>query len=201
MPLSRSNLKRYFQASICKTRSTWNLEEEDHKYFMEPHLAIITHSRSLCTIQFLYFCQRKDMKILDYFVQSIFFPGFFWLSMKWSETLVIWCCQKNMILIDYHSTWAHQKKTAPKKHVPSLYNFLIRLKRFQSLSFLRLSSWCTSVHNSVDIVCAGFYNHCSARAAHSSFKISALWISWFFLHRVWVDPCHRIPYRDHNFNF
>ena len=77
VPLSRSNLKRYFQASICKTRSTWNLEEEDHKYFMEPHLAIITHSRSLCTIQFLYFCQRKDMKILDYFVQSIFFPGFF----------------------------------------------------------------------------------------------------------------------------
>ena len=77
VPLSRSNLKRYFQASICKTRSTWNLEEEDHKYFMEPHLAIITHSRSLCTIQFLYFCQRKDMKTLDHFVQSIFFPGFF----------------------------------------------------------------------------------------------------------------------------
>ena len=84
VPLSRSNLKRYFQASICKTRSTWNLEEEDHKYFMEPHLAIITKSGSLCTI--LLFLPWKPWIILS---NQFSFPDLFVIVN--CETLVI-CC-------------------------------------------------------------------------------------------------------------
>ena len=105
VPLSRSNLKRYFQASICKTRSTWNLEEEDHKYFMEPHLAIITQSGSICTIQFLYFCQRKTWKHWIILSNQFSFLDLFLIVN--CETLVIFYGQKE--LIDYLSTWAHRK--------------------------------------------------------------------------------------------